>query len=110
MSVLAISVAAVLAGARGYTVIAEWAGEQSEQVLAALGVADRVPSEATIRRVLAAVDAGVLAAAVGAFMWTRTTVTAGRRVIAIDGKSLRVRHEVACGEWITAREVPCVVT
>ena len=89
VSVLAISVAAVLAGARAYTVIAEWAGEQSEQVLATLGVTGRVPSEATIRRVLAAVDAAILAAAVGAFVWTRSTVSSGRRVIAIDGKSLR---------------------
>jgi predicted transposase YbfD/YdcC len=89
VSVLAISVAAVLAGARAYTVIAEWAGEQSEQVLTAFGVCGPVPSEATIRRVLSSIDAAVLAAAVGAFMWTRTTVTAGRRVIAIDGKSLR---------------------
>jgi hypothetical protein len=24
----------------------------------------------------------------------------------VDGKTLRVRHEVACGEWITAEEVP----
>jgi predicted transposase YbfD/YdcC len=89
VSVLAISVAAVLAGARAYTVIAEWAGEQSEQVLAAFGVTGPVPSEATIRRVLSSIDAAVLAAAVGAFVWTRTTVAAGRRVVAIDGKSLR---------------------
>ena len=89
VSVLAISVAAVLAGARAYTVIAEWAGEQPVQVLAGLGVTGPVPSESTIRRVLAAVDAGLLAAAVGTFVWTRTTVTGGRRVIAIDGKSLR---------------------
>ena len=34
-------------------------------------------------------DAAALAAAVGAYLWTRTTVTGGRRVIAIDGKSLR---------------------
>jgi len=87
--VLAISVAAVLAGARAYTVIAEWAGEQPAQVLAAFGVLGPVPSEATIRRVLSSIDAAVLAAAVGAFVWTRTTVAAGRRVIAIDGKSLR---------------------
>jgi predicted transposase YbfD/YdcC len=89
VSVLAISVAAVLAGARAYTVIAEWAVEQPAQVLAAFGVTGPTPSEATIRRVLASVDAGLLAAAVGAFVWTRTTVTAGRRVIAVDGKSLR---------------------
>jgi len=89
VSVLAISVAAVLAGARAYTVIAEWAGEQPAQVLAAFGVFGPVPSKATIRRVLSAIDPSVLAAAVGAFVWTRTTVAAGRRVIAIDGKSLR---------------------
>jgi predicted transposase YbfD/YdcC len=87
--VLAVSVAAVLAGARAYTVIAEWAADQSDQVLAALGVTGRVPSEPTIRRVLSRVDAAALAAAVGAYVWTRTAVTAGRRVIAIDGKSLR---------------------
>ena len=89
VAVLAVSVAAVLAGARAYTVIAEWAADQSADVLAALGVSGRVPSEATIRRVLSRVDAAALAAAVGAYLWTRTTVTGGRRVIAIDGKSLR---------------------
>jgi len=88
-AVLAVSVAAVVAGARAYTVISEWAGDQPVEVLAALGITGRVPSEATIRRVLSRVDAAALAAAVGAYVWTRTTVTAGRRVIAIDGKSLR---------------------
>jgi predicted transposase YbfD/YdcC len=88
-AVLAVSVAAVVAGARAYTVIAEWVGDQPVEVLRALGITGRVPSEATIRRVLSAVDATVLAAAVGAYVWTRTTVSAGRRVIAIDGKSLR---------------------
>lgn len=87
--VLAVSVAAVLAGARAYTVIAEWVADQSDEVLTALGVTTRVPSEPTIRRVLSAVDAAALAAALGAFVWTRTAVAAGRRVIAIDGKSLR---------------------
>jgi hypothetical protein len=27
-------------------------------------------------------------------------------VLAVDGKTVRVRHEVACSEWITAEEVP----
>jgi predicted transposase YbfD/YdcC len=89
VSVLAVSVAAVLAGARAYTVSAEWAGMQSAEVLSRLGITGQVPSEATIRRVLARVDAAALATAIGAYVWTRTTVAAGRRVIAIDGKSLR---------------------
>jgi predicted transposase YbfD/YdcC len=88
-AVLAVSVAAVVSGARAYTVIAEWAADQPGEVLAWLGITGPVPSEATIRRVLSSVDATVLAAAVGAYLWTRTTLAAGRRVIAIDGKSLR---------------------
>ena len=88
-AVLAVSVAAVLAGARAYTVIAEWAADQSGESLRELGVTGRVPSEPTIRRVLSTVDPTVLAAAVGAYVWTRTAVTEGRRVIALDGKSLR---------------------
>jgi predicted transposase YbfD/YdcC len=87
--VLAISMAAVLAGARAYAVIAEWAVDQSAEVLSALGITGPVPSEATIRRVLSRVDAAAVAAAVGAYVWTRTALSGGRRVIAIDGKSLR---------------------
>ena len=70
-SVLAVSVAAVLAGSRVYTVIAEWAAGRSVGVLPVSGVTGRVPSEVTIRRVLSRVGAAVLAAAVGAFVWTR---------------------------------------
>jgi hypothetical protein len=33
-----------------------------------------------------------------------------RQVLAMDGKTVRVRHEVACSEWITVEEVPVVVT
>ena len=34
-------------------------------------------------------NADVLAAVIGAWLWTRTTVHGGRRVIAIDGKTIR---------------------
>jgi len=47
------------------------------------------PAEKTFRRVLACLDAAVLDGLVGAFMWTRTRVVQGRRVIAIDGKTVR---------------------
>ena len=90
VSVLAISVAAVLAGARAYAVIAEWAGEQSDRgpgrVRGARAGCRPRPRSAGCSP---GIDAAVLAAAVGAFVWTRTTVAEGRRVIAIDGKSLR---------------------
>src|SRR3954469_17121815 len=59
-SVLLIAVSAVLAGARSYAAIADWA------VLArpAVGICGRPPSGATIRRVLMAVDPVAVQAAV----------------------------------------------
>jgi len=59
-AVLAVAAVAVLAGARSFVAIGEWAADAPEQVLAALGVRrDRIsgtcraPDEATVRRVLA---------------------------------------------------------
>ena len=88
--VLAVTVAAVLAGARSFTAIGEWVSDQAQDVIGLLGApgGDR-PSESTIRRVLTAVDGQVLDQLIGVFMWTRTGVRAGRRVIAIDGKTVR---------------------
>lgn len=47
------------------------------------------PGESTFRRVLSRLDASMLDALIGAFLWTRTHVVHGRRVIAIDGKTTR---------------------
>jgi hypothetical protein len=62
-AVLAVAVAAVLAGARSLTAIGEWAADAPGPVLAALEVrrhpltgAWRSPAEATVRRVLAALS------------------------------------------------------
>jgi DDE_Tnp_1-associated/Transposase DDE domain len=69
---LMAAVAAVLAGATSFTAVGEWVADAPPQVLAALGVRrDSLtrrfvpPDEATIRRVLEAVDADRLDAAVG---------------------------------------------
>jgi len=76
-SVLAVSAAAVAAGARSVAAIAEWATDAPGPVLAALGVRGdpltrrcQVPGEATIRRVLARVDGDAVDAAVGAWLAT----------------------------------------
>ena len=68
-TVLAVAVAAVLAA------IGEWAGPAPCQVLAALGVrpclltgAWRPPGEATVRRVLARIDADALDRTIGAWL------------------------------------------
>jgi predicted transposase YbfD/YdcC len=95
-SVLAVSAAAVAAGARSVTAIAEWATDAPGPVLAALGVRCdpltrrcRVPGEATIRRVLARVDGDRFDRAVGAWLADRLRPPGHRRVIAVDGKRLR---------------------
>jgi predicted transposase YbfD/YdcC len=94
--VLAVSAAAVLAGARSVTAIAEWAADAPWPVLAALGVRRdpltrrcHVPGEATIRRVLARVDGDAVDATVGAWLADRLHRPGHRRVIAVDGKRLR---------------------
>jgi predicted transposase YbfD/YdcC len=96
-SVLAVSAAAVAAGARSVAAIAEWATDAPGPVLAALGVRCdpltrrcQVPGEATIRRVLARVDGDAVDAAVGAWLADRLRPPPRpRRVIAVDGKTLR---------------------
>jgi predicted transposase YbfD/YdcC len=99
-SLLAVAVAAVLAGARSVAAIGEWAADAPQPVLARLGVvrdrftgAYRVPDTATIGRVLADLDADSFDTAMG--QWLLTVPPAGapdaprRRAYAVDGKTLR---------------------
>jgi predicted transposase YbfD/YdcC len=90
-TVLAVAQAAVVAGARTLVGISEWAQDADRDALARLGIGPEVvlPSESTIRRTLAVVDADGLDARVAGWMATRVGQVAGRRVIAVDGKSLR---------------------
>jgi hypothetical protein len=120
VSVLGIAACAVLAGATSLAAIAEWAADSPGPVLAALGVRRHPltrtfspPAEATIRRVLARIDPDALDRAIGAWLAgqqpppspTRPSSTPRRpqRAVAVDGKTLRLRHEVARGEWLRWR-------
>lgn len=87
-AVLALGLAATLAGARSFAAIAHWATDAPTSVLAGLG-ARTAPSEPTIRRLFSTIDGDGLDRAIGAWMWLRTSMIAGRRVIAFDGKALR---------------------
>ena len=103
VAVLAVAVAAVLAGAKSLTAIGEWASDTPGQVLAAFGVrrdpltgALRPPTEATVRRVLARIDPDALDCAIGAWLVDQHpppgTSLPGRsphRAVAVDGKTLR---------------------
>jgi predicted transposase YbfD/YdcC len=104
--VLAVAVAAVLAGASSLAAIGEWASDAPGKVQAALGMrrdlltgAWRPPGEATVRRVLARIDAGALDRAIGAWLADQQppppakpsppTPRPPRRAVAVDGKTLR---------------------
>ena len=88
--IVAVALAAVVAGARSFAAIGQWASELTGEQLATLGL-DRptAPHASTFRKVMGRLDAASLDRLVGALLWTRTRVVAGRRVIAIDGKSVR---------------------
>jgi predicted transposase YbfD/YdcC len=106
-TVLAVAVAAVLAGAKSLAAIGEWAADAPGPVLAALGArrdpltaAWRPPGEATMRRVLARVDPDALDQVIGQWLadqqppppTTRPPPgprAAWRQAVAVDGKTLR---------------------
>lgn len=89
VAILGIAVCAVLAGARSYLAVAEWAHDVTPTVRLRLGLGRQAPSESTIRRVLQRVDPDALDAAVSAWMAGRSARQEGRPVIAVDGKSAR---------------------
>jgi hypothetical protein len=107
VAILALAAAAVLAGARSFAAVAEWATDAPQPVRAALGARRdapdhwAVPAEATIRRTLGRLDANALAAAVGAWLADRQRHdhrhSAGHAqrprprqpAVAVDGKTLR---------------------
>jgi hypothetical protein len=55
--ILGLAVCAVLAGARSFTAIAEWAADADQDTWHGLGVTRAVPSESTFRRTLQRLDA-----------------------------------------------------
>jgi hypothetical protein len=78
IAILAMAAAAVLAGARSMTAIAEWAADTPQSVRAALGARCdapdhySVPAETTIRRALGRLDPQALATAIGPGLATAT--------------------------------------
>jgi predicted transposase YbfD/YdcC len=86
---LAVGIAAVIAGSRSFAAIGQWAADAGQDVLAVLG-ADRGPAEeSTFRRAFALLDPGRLDQVLGAWLWTRAVQAGGRLVIAVDGKAVR---------------------
>jgi predicted transposase YbfD/YdcC len=86
---LAVGVAAVIAGSRSFAAIGQWAADAGPDVLAVLGAARGPAEESTFRRAFALVSPDVLDRVLGAWLWTRAARAGGRLVIAIDGKTVR---------------------
>jgi len=86
---LAAGIAAVIAGARSFAAIGQWAADAGPEVLAALGAARGPAEESTFRRAFALIDPGRLDQVLGAWLHTRAVQVSGRLVIAIDGKAVR---------------------
>ncbi len=91
-TVLVLSVAAVVAGARTVASIAGWAADLPPWAHPRLGIVRRPPSLSTIRRVLIMVDADVLDAVLHAWLSALTPpppVPVAFRAVAVDGKTCR---------------------
>lgn len=91
VTVLGIAVAAVLAGARSWVAVAEWARDLPVTARLRLGIGRCAPSEATIRRILQLVDQSSLDAALSGWLAVRLPgpSAGGMRRIAVDGKTAR---------------------
>jgi hypothetical protein len=86
---LAVGIAAVIAGSRSFAAIGQWAADAGAEVLAGLGAARGPAEESTFRRAFAMIDPGQLDQVLGAWLWTRAVQVSGRLVIAVDGKAVR---------------------
>jgi hypothetical protein len=86
---VAVGIAAVIAGSRSFAAIGQWAAEAGPEFLAGLGAARGPAEESTFRRAFALVSADVLDRLLGAWLHTRAARVSGRLVIAMDGKSVR---------------------
>jgi predicted transposase YbfD/YdcC len=91
VGLVAAGIAATLAGARSFAAIAQWLADQDGEVALGLGLdaRRRTPTESVFRRLFARLDPQALDAVIGAWMWTTTRLVRGRRVIAVDGKTVR---------------------
>jgi predicted transposase YbfD/YdcC len=94
LSILAVSICAVLGGARSYAAIAEWGQRCSQNILKRLGCRfnpktqrREAPSGPTIWRLLKSIDTEAVDRALGS--WLAGLVTASGQAVAIDGKTVR---------------------
>ena len=86
---LAVGIAAVIAGSKSFAAIGQWAADAGPEVLAVLGAVRGPAEESTFRRAFTLVRPDALDRVLGAWLHTRAVRAGGRLVIAIDGKTVR---------------------
>jgi hypothetical protein len=89
-AILALSVCAMLCGARSLYAIAQWGRDHSPEVARALGFEKSTPCVATLHLLFKRLDRERLEAVLGEYFQER--VLAPGEALAIDGKSLRGIH------------------
>src|SRR5580700_6221394 len=67
---LAVGIAAVIAGSKSFTAIGQWAADAGPEVLTVLGAVRGAAEESTFRRAFALVSPDVLDRVLGAWLWT----------------------------------------
>ncbi len=98
LTVLASAVCAVLAGARSYVMIAEWAHDLPVSARLRLGIGLRgTPSESTIRRILQRVDPDELDVAVSGWLARRVTAPASSNMPILSSRSTSSRSTSSGG-------------
>ena len=112
LNILTIALCAIVAGAEGWTDVANF-GRQKEAWLGQfLDLGNGIPSHDTFGRVFARLDAQAFRESFLSWVQAVFTVTAGQ-VIAIDGKTLRRSHDRTLGKeaismvsaWATANHL-----
>ena len=88
---LAVGIAAVIAGSKSFAAIGQWAADAGPEMLAALGAARGAAEESTFRRAFALVSPDKLDQVLGSWLWTRAVQVKGRLVIALTARPSAAR-------------------
>ena len=98
VSVVVISLLAVLAGAGGPTSIADWAELKRDVLLEVLDLPHGIPRKDVFRRVLMALRPAAFQACFTGWLWSlresaEAATGVGQPILAVDGKTLRRSHD-----------------
>jgi hypothetical protein len=83
----------VIAEARSFAAIGQWAAGASVDVLAGLGAVRGPAEESTFRRAFSTISPDMLDQVLGTWLWTRSVQVSGRLVIAVVGKAVRAAKD-----------------